>query len=238
MYSYTIPEDKKDMYAASRAEDVESSYKDLAQVCGRVRGKTAQWAVSFLELASTGAVPILYKRHNKNLGHRRELGGVKGRYPWKAAKAVLKTLLSALANSQVKGLSEDLVIVHICANRKHVYPRLSPKGRRFRQNYDTSRIEVIVKEKVESSRDEKKARMEKAKAKSAKQKPAEEKAEAKGAAKVEGAVHGAKEAKPETKPEPTPEVKAEEKKAEKAEQNAEKKAERKQKVKSEHIRTE
>lgn len=235
MYSYTIPEDKKDMYAASRSEDVESSYKDLAQVCGRIRNKNAQWAVSFLELASEGAVPILYKRHSKNLGHRRELGGAKGRYPWKAAKAVLKALMSAIANSQVKGLSENLVVVHVCANRKHVYPRLSPKGRRFRQNYDVSRIEVIVKEKVESSREERKARAEKAKAKAApKQKPAEEaKPESKPAQSEAKSVSAKEEPKQES-----PEAKAEEKKAEKAEHNAEKKAERKQKVKSDHLRTE
>jgi len=163
MYSHQIPEDKKDMYAMSRAEDVEASYKDLAEVCGRIRNKNAAWAISFLGLAADGAIPVLFKRNNKNLGHRRELGGRKGRYPMKAAKAVLKALNSAIANSVIKGLSEDLVVIHACANMKHSYPRLQAKGRRFRQAYQTARIEIIVKEKVETPVERRKERAEKAK---------------------------------------------------------------------------
>jgi large subunit ribosomal protein L22 len=180
--SYQIPEDKKDMFAVSRAEDVEASYRDLSQVCGRITNKSAKWAVEFLELAAEGAVPVLFKRHNKKLGHRRELGGRKGRYPMKSAKAVLKTLKSAIANATVKGLGEELIVVHAAANGKFVYPRLSPKGKRFRQNYGVSRIEIVVKEKVESTPESRKERKEKAKKKAA---PKEEKHDH----KHEGHVH-------------------------------------------------
>jgi len=165
MYSYQIPEDKKDMYACSRAEDVEASYKDLTQVCGRIRNKNAAWAISFLEEAASGLVPILYKKYNRHLGHRHELNGSRGRYPVKAALVVLKALKSAIANSTVKGLSEELIVVHASANKRFTYPRLSPKGRRFKQNYEISRVEIVVKEKVETSADVKKARAEKAKKK-------------------------------------------------------------------------
>jgi large subunit ribosomal protein L22 len=177
MYSYTIPEDKKDMYAMARAEDVEASYKDLAEVCGRIRNKNCAKAVVFLEMASEGIIPVMFKRHNKKLGHRRELGGAKGRYPMKAAKAVLKALNSAIANSRVKGLGEELIIVHACANKLHEYPRMSPKGRRFRQDYSTSRIEIVVKEKVELPSDERKRRREAVKEKAKPETPKAETAE-------------------------------------------------------------
>lgn len=196
MYSYTIPEDKKDMYAMARAEDVEASYRDLSEVCGRIRNKDCARAVAFLEKAATGEIPVLFKRHNKKLGHRRELGGAKGRYPMKAAKAVLKALNSAIANSRVKGMSEELTIVHACANKRHDYPRMSAKGRRSMQHYATSRIEIVVKERVELPKDERKRRIETLKS-AAKPKP-EAKTEP---PKVEVEPKAEKKAEPETKTE-------------------------------------
>ncbi len=142
-YSY-IFDKEKDNVAFARAEGVDASYKDLSQVCGRVRGKKIAWALTFLEKASKGDIPILFKKFNTNLGHRRELGGSKGRYPKKAALAVLKAIKSVAANARVKGLSDDLTIVHILANKKATFPRMQAKGKRFRADYETARIEIVV----------------------------------------------------------------------------------------------
>lgn len=209
-YSYEITE--KEEFAFARAEGVEVSFRDLTQVCGRVRGKKLAWALEFLQKASEGSIPVLYKKFNTNLGHRRELGGSKGRYPKKAALAVLKAVKSAAANARVKGLSEGLTIIHILANKKASYPRMQSKGRRFRANYETSRIEVIVKGPLAI---EKKVEV----------KAPEAKAEAKGAGPVVGGKvqpwdsigptpHGKKaergyEPKPEIKQETKTEVKKE-----------------------------
>jgi len=125
-------------------EEVNASYKDLAEVCGRIRGKKAGWAVSFLEKAAKGEVPVLYRKRAKRLGHRRALGGKKGRYPKKAAKIVLKVLRSAMANGRTIGLGESYTILAVSANKKHVYPRLQAKGRMSRANLETSRIEVVL----------------------------------------------------------------------------------------------
>jgi large subunit ribosomal protein L22 len=135
--------------ANARLEGVDASYKDLSQVCGRIRGKDASWAYEFLEKAAQAKIPVLYKRHNTRLGHRRELGGKKGRYPKKAALIVLKVLKSAVANGIVKGLGETYTILGANANKKYSYPRMAPKGRRARSYYELARVEVIVRAKEE-----------------------------------------------------------------------------------------
>ncbi|MBI5223634.1 50S ribosomal protein L22 [Candidatus Micrarchaeota archaeon] len=132
--------------AKARVEGVNASYKDLAAVCGVIRNKRATWAMTFLERASLGEIPVLFRKHNKNLGHRRELGGRMGRYPEKAAGIVLKVLKSALANATVKGMdvNSNLTVAHASANKKMTYPRMAPKGRTARSNLETARVEIIL----------------------------------------------------------------------------------------------
>lgn len=143
MKSYTsnIP----DNCACARLEGVNASYKDLAQVCGSIRKKKAGWAITFLEEAAEMKKAVPYKGHNKRLGHRRELGGRKGRYPQKAVKIVLKVLRSAIANGKVLGLGEDYTIIAASANKKNIYPRVAAKGRWARSFLETSRVEIVLK---------------------------------------------------------------------------------------------
>jgi len=141
---------EREKCAAARLEGVDASYKDLSEVCGRIRRKGASWARSFLERAAEGEIPVLYKRHNKKLGHRRELGGRKGRYPWKAAAIVLKVLDSAIANGVSRGLGEEYVVSVATANKKLTYPRMAPKGRQARSYYELARVEIVLKPKEEA----------------------------------------------------------------------------------------
>jgi ribosomal protein L22 len=135
--------------AAARIEGVNSSWKDLAEVCARIRGMDADKAVAFLEKAAVkpteGGIPILFKRHCKKLGHRRELGGRKGRYPWKSVRMVLQALQSAMANGRTQGMGDVYTVQAACANKKATFPRLASKGRWARSNLETSRIEIILK---------------------------------------------------------------------------------------------
>ncbi|MBD3210544.1 hypothetical protein GF318_04150 [Candidatus Micrarchaeota archaeon] len=131
--------------ACARLEGVNASYKDLAEVCGRIKNKKTTWALSFLEKASRGEVPVLYRTRNKRLAHRKELGGRKGRYPKKAAGVVLKVLKSAVSNGRNKGLGEEYTILTASANKKDIYPRLAPKGRWARSYLEMSRVEIILR---------------------------------------------------------------------------------------------
>ncbi len=140
-YSSEVPEN----CARARIEGVNASYKDLSEVCGRIRNKKTEWAVSFLEKASEGEAPVLFRRHNKNLGHRRELGGRQGRYPEKAARIVLKALQSAISNGRNLGMGETYTILAAVANKKQTFPRMAPKGRQARSFLETSRVEIVLK---------------------------------------------------------------------------------------------
>jgi len=138
---------KNEMFARARVEDVNASFKDLGAVCDSVRGMKALDAIEMLEMAVKGRIPILYRRHNKKMGHRRELGGKKGRWPMKEARIILKLVKSAVANAEQKGLiDEDLVITHIAANKQRTYARVAPRGRWRRAFYENAFAEVVVEE--------------------------------------------------------------------------------------------
>ncbi len=139
--------------AKARVNDVDASYKDLTAVCDNVRGMGTEEAIKFLEEVAEGKRAVLYRRHNKKMAHRRELGGKKGRYPKKEARIVLDVLKNALANAEHKGMF-DTFVFHIAANKQHIYPRISSKGRPMMSNYETAFVEVILKERTVSKRPE------------------------------------------------------------------------------------
>jgi ribosomal protein L22 len=102
--------------------------------------------VQLLESAKLGEVPILYRKFNKKLGHRKELGGMRGRYPKKSARIVLEVLRNAMANAKNIGLGEKLVVKHASANKQNIYPRMASKGRAMRSNYETAKVEIVLEE--------------------------------------------------------------------------------------------
>lgn len=156
---------REEEFAKAQQYNIDASYKDLCAVCSNLRGLSADEGVKYLEAVLVG-FPVLYKRWNKKLGHRKELGGRKGRYPVKSAEFVLMVLKNAIANAGTKGL-DNLMIVHVQANKQAIYPRIQPKGRQFRANYETARVEVVLagkkNEKLLSTAKEKAEKKAKAK---------------------------------------------------------------------------
>lgn len=132
--------------ARAQRSDIDASFKDLSQVCRNINGKEVSEAVNLLEDAKLGKVPIRYVKFNKKLGHRKELGGRKGRYPRKSAGIVLELLKGTIANARRKGLGEKLVVRHASANKQNVYPRIASKGRAMRANYETAKLEIVLEE--------------------------------------------------------------------------------------------
>ncbi|MFP3950151.1 MAG: 50S ribosomal protein L22 [Candidatus Micrarchaeia archaeon] len=235
-YSYKI-ENESD-FAKARVEDVNASPKDLAEVCYNIRRKPAEAALQLLEEAKARKRPILYRAHNTRMAHRKELQGQKGRWPVKCVGIVLKCLESAVANAKEKGLSEELVVVHASANKKHSYMRYSSKGRRNISRLETARVEIVLKEKEEGKKkrleEEKKKEEEEAKKKAAEekkkkeeQKKAAEKKEIKPAPEKPAAAQKKEEPSPKTKEEKaaTPEEEKAMQETVKAEKNSEPKTE-------------
>lgn len=145
-YAYQQKTAKRTARASLRG--INASFKDLCEVCRSVRGKDTDYAIDFLEQAAVGEKAIYFARHNKGKGHRRELGGRKGGWPVKSVKFVLGVLKSAAANATKLSLGQTKV-AHIIANKVDMYPRMSPKGRRIRQDFETAFIEVVLEESQE-----------------------------------------------------------------------------------------
>lgn len=170
MVHYEYGFNKKSQYsekqiAKAQQYNIDASYKDLCAVCDNIRGMSAEDGTKYLTAVLEG-FPVQYRRWNKKLGHRRELGGKKGRYPVKAAKYVLGVLSNAIANATSKGL-DQLIIIHASANKQAIYPRLQSKGRQMRSNYETARVEIILagKENEELLKQQKQKIEQRAKAK-------------------------------------------------------------------------
>jgi len=126
--NYSYNRDKKEIIFAS-ARDINASFKDLCNVCDAVRYKPVPSALRTLDSVINGGMPIEFRRHNRYMGSRHELGGKKGRYPKKCAEIVRKVIVNASANAKNKGEdAEYLVIVHASANKTYEVPRAPSKG--------------------------------------------------------------------------------------------------------------
>jgi len=147
--------------ARARITGVNASYKDLANVCRNVRRKATDDAIEFLQLAAEKKKAIWYGRHSTGKGHRKELGGKIGGFPIKSVKIVLGVIENALANANRLGLGATRV-AHILANKQDTFPRMSPKGRRIRHDYETAIVEVVLEESQEKADTQKKDTAKKA----------------------------------------------------------------------------
>ena len=143
-YSYKTKDETR--IARAQLHEINASYKDLSQVCRNINGMEIPEAVSLLESAKLGEVPIRYEKFNKKCGHRKELGGKRGRYPKKSARILLEVLRNAIANAHHKGLGEKLFVRHASANKQNIYPRIASKGRANRSDYETAKLEIVLEE--------------------------------------------------------------------------------------------
>jgi len=124
---YSFNRDRSEIVFA-HMKDINASYKDLCNVCDSIRYKSVPEALEILDSVKEG-VPILFRRHNKGMGSRHELGGKKGRYPIKCASIVRKALANASANASNKGLEPEVMfVVHATANKTTINRRYPPKG--------------------------------------------------------------------------------------------------------------
>lgn len=115
---------KAEKLGLAQAHDANASYKDLTQVCNAIRRQPLDKAKKMLEDAINLVRAIPYRKFNKGMGHRSELGGRKGRYPKKECKIVLQLVKNAEANAVQKGLEKGLLYVkHAAAYKQNVFRR-------------------------------------------------------------------------------------------------------------------
>lgn len=146
MAGYTTYADP-DTTAKAIGRDMPISPKMSREICGMIRGMKVENAIVALEdvIELRRAVPL--KRFNKRVSHKRGVGP--GRYPQKAAKAILGVLESAVSNAEYKGLDSGAMVVStVSASRGRTIPGHMPRahGRATQWDQETVNIEVIIEE--------------------------------------------------------------------------------------------
>jgi len=110
----------------------------------------ANLARDYLEdvIALKRAVP--FKRYARNVAHKHGLVGADaGRFPQKAAKAVLVVLDNALANAEYKGMESDKMrIFHAGTLKGRTIRGWMPRamGRATPKNTETVSVEMVLSE--------------------------------------------------------------------------------------------
>lgn len=153
-YSYNL--DRKEIVFA-HTKDINASFKDLCAVCDSIRYKPVPSAIRLLDSVINEGRAVEFRRHNKYMGSRHELGGKKGRYPIKCARILRKVVVNAYANAKNKGQDpESMYVVHASANKTQEIPRMPSKGVRAvggsrpsvrRSNIEFAKIEIGIASK-------------------------------------------------------------------------------------------
>ncbi|RLI76310.1 50S ribosomal protein L22 [Archaeoglobales archaeon] len=127
-YAYKPQDETK--AAKAMGYEMPISFKHAVEICRAVKGKRINEAMKLLEdvVAMRKAVP--FRKYKKKVAHK---GGLEkwyaGRYPQKAAKAILKVLRNLEANAEYKGLEvENLRIIHAQAKKGRVLKRYMPRA--------------------------------------------------------------------------------------------------------------
>ncbi len=128
------------------------SHKHSVEICRLLKGKDIEDAKKYLEKVINLEAAVPFRRYKRCVGHRKGKGFGPGRFPQKAAKAILSVLEAAESNAEYKGLDpENMLVLHISANRGRVFEGWKPRarGRSTPWNAETTNVEVILKEMEE-----------------------------------------------------------------------------------------
>lgn len=118
------------------------SPKYAIMVCQYIRGRKLSRAKAILEAAIARKEAIPFTRFNDGVGHRVGIAA-SGRYPVKACEAILGLLNSAEANGTNKGMTGDLIVKEIRANRASAPMRY---GRQSRRKGKRTHVHVTLEE--------------------------------------------------------------------------------------------
>lgn len=137
--------------AKALGDSLQISLKAAMSIANFLRGRDANWAVAYLDdvIAMKKAVP--FTKFTDGVGHRKGKMAA-GRFPIKAAQGIQAVIKSAIANAANQGLDEDLFIVHISVNKA---ASRFHQGRQRRRMMKQTHVQVVLKEKEQSTKKEK-----------------------------------------------------------------------------------
>lgn len=119
------------------------STKVSIEMCNFLRGRDTKAAKAILERTLKMEQAIPFKRFTDGVGHRKGKHMASGRYPQKASQAFLDLIKLVENNAQQKGLSEELIIVHLAAHQASTPYHF---GRQSRRKMKRTHVELVLKE--------------------------------------------------------------------------------------------
>ncbi|MDO5851001.1 MAG: 50S ribosomal protein L22 [Methanobacteriaceae archaeon] len=147
-YSYIVKENEK--VAKASGHELKISPKHSVEICRTIRNMYLTDAKAFLEDVIQKKTVVPFKRHNKKVGHRKDLKGwPSGRYPVKAATEILKVIENAEANAENNEMDiENLKLIHVSANRGVIIQGWTSRafGRASPFNTPTTHIQIVLGE--------------------------------------------------------------------------------------------
>ena len=106
-YRYSIQTDP-DRSAKSSGRNLDVSPKAAREICKAIKGKSVHKCIEYLEAVIEKKQAIPYRRYKRDVAHKRGLVKWKpGRYPIKAAKAILKIVRNLENNAEKNQLQLD-----------------------------------------------------------------------------------------------------------------------------------
>lgn len=148
----------KENMAKAITKDLGISTKVSIEISNFIRGKTTKEAKQILERVLKKKQAIPFKRFTDGVGHRKGANIAAGRYPQIATEAFLAIIKQCEANAQAKGLSDELRIVHLVAQKGTNAFRA---GRQRRRRYKRTHLEIVLEE-LETKKETKTTKKEKA----------------------------------------------------------------------------
>ena len=137
--------------ARVHAKNLSISTKHAIEISNFIRGKTLKFSKDKLQSVINGTFAIPFRRFNRDMGHKPNIAA--GRYPQKAAKAILELLASLESNALNKGLNvEQLYIKQIIPNKAS---RPWHPSRLLRRRMKRTHIDIVATER-EIKKEEKK----------------------------------------------------------------------------------
>jgi large subunit ribosomal protein L22 len=128
--------------ARALLRDAAVSTKTAIEVGKYLRGRTTKKAKTILELVINKKLAVPYTRFTDGVGHRKGPMSA-GRFPLKTSQAFLKLIESAESNANQKGLSDELIITHLMAQKAS---KPYHNGRLGRRQMKRTHLEIVLVE--------------------------------------------------------------------------------------------
>ena len=115
-YAYNNKDADESKTARAMARSLKVSPKHCVEICSAIRGMDVAKAKAYLNDVIEMKKAVPFKRHNRDVGHRKGMKGwAAGRYPVKASKAILNVIENLSKESGYTKVYIDFLLWHYCS---------------------------------------------------------------------------------------------------------------------------